>query len=144
MKIRPQFKKWIAEIMQIWACFMGWMGFPGGFNSKESACNAGDLGLIPELGRSPGEENGNPHQYSCLDNCHGQRSLAGYSPWGRKELDRTESLTISLFTSTIYHQSQSIRFFSNGYNYGLRDRSSEYLNTHTHTHTHTYAMSKNY
>ena len=43
-------------------------GFPGGSVSKESACNAGDLGLIPGLVRSPGEGNGNPLQYSCLDN----------------------------------------------------------------------------
>ena len=43
-------------------------GFPGGSNSKESACNVGDLGLIPELERSPGEGNGNPLQYSCLEN----------------------------------------------------------------------------
>ena len=38
----------------------------------------------------PGEGNGNPLQHSCLGNFHGQRSLAGYSPWGRKELDTTE------------------------------------------------------
>ena len=43
-------------------------GFPGGSEGKASACNAGDLGLIPGLGRSPGEENGNPLQYSCLEN----------------------------------------------------------------------------
>ena len=39
---------------------------PGGSGGKESACNAGDLGSIPGLGRSPGERNGNPFQYSCL------------------------------------------------------------------------------
>ena len=44
------------------------MGFPGGLDSKEAACNAGDLGSIPELGRSPREGNGNPLQYSCLKN----------------------------------------------------------------------------
>ena len=44
------------------------MGFPGGSDSKESACNAGDLGLIPGLGRSPEEGNDNPLQYSCLEN----------------------------------------------------------------------------
>ena len=44
------------------------LGFPRGSASKESACNAGDLGLIPGLGRSPGEGNGNPLQYSCLEN----------------------------------------------------------------------------
>ena len=59
-----------------------------------SAWNAGDLGLIPELGRSAGEGNGNPLQYSCLENSHGQRSLAGYSSWGHKESDMTEWLTL--------------------------------------------------
>ena len=44
------------------------MGFPGALGSKESAYNAGDLGLIPGLGRSPGERNGNPLQCSCLGN----------------------------------------------------------------------------
>ena len=44
------------------------MGFPRWLNSKESACQAGDTGSIPGLGRSPGEENGNPFQDSCLDN----------------------------------------------------------------------------
>ena len=42
------------------------MGFTGGSDSKESACNAGELGSIPGLGRSRGEGNGNPLQYSCL------------------------------------------------------------------------------
>ena len=58
--------------------------FPCNTIGKESACNAGDLGLIPGSGRSPGEGNGNPLQYSCLENPHGQRSLADDSPWGRK------------------------------------------------------------
>ena len=66
------------------------MGFPGGTDGKESACNVGDMGSIPGLERSPGEGNGNPLQYSCLENPHGQRSLVGYSPWGRKESDMTE------------------------------------------------------
>ena len=44
------------------------MGFPGGSNGKESACNAGDLGSIPGLGTSPGEGNGYPFQYSGLEN----------------------------------------------------------------------------
>ena len=66
--------------------------FPCSSVSKESACNAGDLGSIPESGRSPAEGNGNPRQYSYLENPHGQRSLVGYSPWGHKELDRTEIL----------------------------------------------------
>ena len=44
------------------------LSFPGGSDSKESACNAGDLGSIPGLERSPGEVNGYPLQYSCLEN----------------------------------------------------------------------------
>ena len=44
------------------------------------------MSLIPGLGRSPGEGNGNPLQYSCLEKSHGRRSLVGYSPWGHKEL----------------------------------------------------------
>ena len=55
------------------------MGFPGGLDSKESTCNAGDLGSIPGLGRSPGGGHGNPLQYSYLESPHGQRGLAGYS-----------------------------------------------------------------
>ena len=53
----------------------------------------GSLGQIPGSGRSPGEGKGNPLQYSCLENPYGHRSLAGYSPWGRKESDRTEQLS---------------------------------------------------
>ena len=45
-----------------------YMGFPGSSDSIESACNAGDSGSIPGLGRSPGEGNGNPLWYSCLEN----------------------------------------------------------------------------
>ena len=44
------------------------MGFPGGSDSKASACNVGDLGSIPGSGRCPGEGNGNPLQHSCLEN----------------------------------------------------------------------------
>ena len=66
------------------------MGFPGGSDGKESAYNARDLGSIPGLGRSPGGGHGDPLQYSCLENPYGQRSLVGYSPWGRKVSDMTE------------------------------------------------------
>ena len=54
---------------------------------KNPPANAGDSGLIPGSGRSPGGGHDNPLQYSCLENPHGQRSLAGYSPRGHKELD---------------------------------------------------------
>ena len=70
-----------------------YMGFPGGSDGKESGCNAGDLGLIPGSGRSPGEGNGYPLQYSCLENS----MVRGYSPWGRKESDMTEQISLSLF-----------------------------------------------
>ena len=67
------------------------LGFPHGSDGKESAYNAGDLSLIPGLGRSLGF--GNPLQYSCLENPRGQRSLEDHSPWGCKELDMTEQLS---------------------------------------------------
>ena len=73
--------------------YMVHVGLPNGSDSKESTCNAGDLGSIPGLERSPGGGHGNPLQYSCLENPHWQRSLVGYSPWGRKELDMTEWLS---------------------------------------------------
>ena len=57
---------------------------------KNLPADAGATGLIPGLGRSPGRGHVNPLQYSCLENPHGQRSLAGYSPWGHKESDLTE------------------------------------------------------
>jgi len=63
-------------------------GFSGSSNSKESACNAGDPGLIPESGRSLGEENGILHSSILAWRIHGQRSLAGYSPWGLKSWTR--------------------------------------------------------
>ena len=59
---------------------------------KNLPTNIGDVrdsDSIPGSGRSPGRGHGNPLQYSCLENPHGQRSLAGCSPWGHKELDMT-------------------------------------------------------
>ena len=66
------------------------LGFPGGSDSKESACNVGDLGSVSGLGRSPGGGHGNPLQYSCLEDPHRQRCLVVYSPWDREDLDMTE------------------------------------------------------
>ena len=110
-------------------------GFPGSSNGKESACNAGDLGSIPGLGRSSGKGNGYPsiiglenpmdcslpgssvHRISRVKHdlatkappppvflsgkFQGQRSLVGYSPWGHKESETTERLTLS-FTFSAY------------------------------------------
>ena len=70
------------------------LGFPGGSDGKESTCNAGDLGSIPQLGRSPGGGQSNPLQYSCLENPHGQSSQVAYSPWSCKDSDPTGQLSI--------------------------------------------------
>ena len=81
------------------------MMFSDSSGSKELACNAGDSGSIPRSGRSPGEGNGNPLQYSCLENPHGQRILVGYSPYGCKELNMTESDLAHTHTHTHTHTS---------------------------------------
>ena len=65
------------------------MGFADGSVVKNLSADVGNMRSIPGPGRSPGEGNGHPLQYSCLENPHGQRSLAGYSPWGRRESDTT-------------------------------------------------------
>ena len=57
----------MMAILTVWICSFDFH-FPGDSDGKESACNAGDLGSIPGLGRSPGERNGYPLQYSCLEN----------------------------------------------------------------------------
>ena len=75
---------------------------------KESNCNAGDPSLIPGSGRSPGRGHGNPLQYSCLENPHGQRSLVGYSPWGCKESDMTERLSTAHTVCICYQISLSL------------------------------------
>ena len=72
-------------------------GFPGGSDGKESACNVGDLGSIPGLGRSSGGGHVKPLQYSYLENPHGQRSLEGCSPRCCKESDRTEQLSMHVY-----------------------------------------------
>ena len=71
-------------------------GCPCGSTGKESACNAGDLGSIPGLGSSPGEGKGYPLQYSGLEN-----SMDWNGPWGHKESDMTEQLSLSFFIINI-------------------------------------------
>ena len=66
------------------------MGFSGSSYGKDSARNAGDLGSLPRLGRSPGEGHGNPFQVFYPRELHGERNLMGYSPGTHKELDTTE------------------------------------------------------
>ena len=72
-------------------------GFPSGSDSKDSACNVGDLGLIPGLGRFPGGGHDNPLQYSCPEKPYEQRILAGCSPWDCTEFDTTEQLRTAHF-----------------------------------------------
>ena len=74
------------------------LSFPGGSDGKASAYNAGDPSLISGWGRSPGEGNGTP--VFLPGKSHGWRNLVGYSPWGRKELDRTERLHTHIYIST--------------------------------------------
>ena len=73
------------------------MGFPGGSEVKASACNAGDLGLIPGLGRSPGERNGYPLQYSCLEN-----PLDGGAWWATVHGVAKNRTRLSDFVSSTY------------------------------------------
>ena len=76
--------RWVLlQLPQYW-------GFSAGSDSKEFACNAGELDSISGLGTSSGRRHGNSLQYSCLENLPEWRSLVGYSPWGHKELDTTE------------------------------------------------------
>ena len=74
--------------------YMLYMGFPGGSDGKESACNVGDRGLIPWLGRSPGEWNGNPLQYSCLENSM-DRGTWQAIVHGVAESDTTKQVSLS-------------------------------------------------
>ena len=71
LSIELSMSLWAVSFVWKWFCFFFFAslwGFPGDSYSKESACNAGDPGSIPGSGRSPGEGNGNPLQYSCLEN----------------------------------------------------------------------------
>ena len=84
-----------ADLNEFFIYFGYWLlgnseGFPGGSVGKESACNAGGLGLIPGLGRSPGKRNGNPLQYSCLENSMDRRVCQATVHGVRKQLDMTE------------------------------------------------------
>ena len=91
----PWFNSWVRKIpwRRNGLPIPVFLGFPGGSDSRESACNVGDLGSFPGLGISPGGVHGNPLQYSCLENPHGQTSLVGCSPRSCKESDTIEQLS---------------------------------------------------
>ena len=72
-------------------------GFPGVLVVKNPSVSVGDMGLIPESRRSPGRGNGNPLQF-FPGKSYGQRSLAGYSPWGLKQSDTIEHTCIHVST----------------------------------------------
>ena len=74
-------------------------GFPGGSDSEESASYTGDPDSIPGLGKIPWRKKWQPTPIFLPGEFHGQRSLAGYSSWGHKELETTEGLTLSLWVS---------------------------------------------
>ena len=74
------------------------MGFPGGSVSKEFTCNVGDLGSIPGLGRSPGEGNGNPLQYSGLENSMDRGAWQATVHGGLKQSDTTERLSLFILS----------------------------------------------
>ena len=92
------------------------MDFPGSSAGKESACNTGDPSSIPGLGSSPGKRIGYPLQYSCLENHHGQRSLAGHSPGGCKELDTTVSDGAQHSTVNTQNCAMGVDFLNDGLN----------------------------
>ena len=83
------------------------LDLPRGSGGKESVCNAGDLCSILGVGRSPGGGHDNPLQYSCLENRHGQKSLADYSPRGCKESDATKHCTAQGAGSVVVTQGLS-------------------------------------
>ena len=74
------------------------MGFPGGSESKEFACKAGDQSLMPGSGRSPEVGNDNPLQYSCLEISMDRVAWQAIVHGGHKESDRTEGLTLAFFS----------------------------------------------
>ena len=73
-----------------------YQAFPGGSDSKETACNARDLGFDPWVGKIPWRRKQQTPPVLLPGEFYGQRSLVGYSPWGPKESDTTEGLTLSL------------------------------------------------
>ena len=85
-----------VEEFILWARFLI-LGFSGGSDGKESACNAGDQGSIPGSGRSPGKGNSQPTPVFLPGEFHGQRSLAGCHLWGHKELDMTNTFTFHMY-----------------------------------------------
>ena len=114
---RSWFNSWIGKV-----CWRRdrlpppvFLGFPCDSAGKESARIVGDLGLIPGLGRSPGEGKDYPLQYSSLEKSQGERSLAGYRPWNLKELDTTKHLSTVAAETTLGNLPLRSQFISSKY-----------------------------
>ena len=86
------------------------MGFPGGSEDKESACPVGDLGSISGLGRSPGEGNGNPLQYSCLENPMDQGAWLAIVLGVAKSQTRLSNFTFLSFSFRSQKRQDVIRY----------------------------------
>ena len=119
--------------------------FPWWLSSKESACNTGvaaNTGLIPGSGRSPGGGHGNPLLFLPGES-HGQRSLVGYSPWGREESDMTEmtedARTHARVRLQAEHAHTDIRHPCRGYALGLCTLLPTYMREGACAHTHLWS-----
>ena len=88
----------ICSHLQNWEEYKDKLDFPGGSDCKRSVCNVGNLGLIPQSGRSPGEGNGNPFQYSCLENSMDRGAWRATVHGVTKKSDMTKGLTCLLFS----------------------------------------------
>ena len=106
---RPQFNSWVGKILgkgigyplqYSWTSLVAQMAKNPPLRQQKICLQCGRPGFKPWVGKIPGGGHGNPLQYSCLENPHGQNNLAGYSPWGCKEVDTTEQL------STVQHRLQ--------------------------------------
>ena len=106
-------------------------GFPGGSEGKASACNAGDLGLIPGSGRSPGEGNGNPLQYSCLEN-----PKNGGTWWAT--VHGVSKSRLSDFTFKVYNIIIWLTYFMKGWPWNLL------FSGHSSSHADTKLKKKNF
>ena len=106
MQGRPQLESWVRKI--VWRRdglpTPSFLGFACGSAGKESAYNARDLGSIPGLGRSPGEGNGNPHQYSCLKN-----PMDGGAWWATFRGVARSQTRLSDFTFTFSSEPHSVK-----------------------------------
>ena len=92
----PAHSGWHSLFVKLSQDLLSDLGFPGGSDNKESVCNAGDSGFDLWVGKIPWRRKWQSTPVFLPGEFHGQSSLAGYSPWDRKQADMTEQLTLSL------------------------------------------------